>query len=139
MKKKVEKKEEKVKQFLVIKRISFDEEYGEIIVDLAKLNNLYFVRILSNKGSCGWVATFGNCGERLENDDLTNHYISFSSFDEYLDFFKEERGEVLSWKLALDKNEIDSYKKEFNQFYFKARELQKALLNERGIELEFEY
>lgn len=34
MKKKVEKNErEEVKQFLVIKRISFDEEYGEIIVD----------------------------------------------------------------------------------------------------------
>ena len=132
--KKEDNKVEEVKQFIIVENVSYDESYGKIIIDLARITNLFFVRILSKKNSFGWVATFGSVGKVLESDELRYHYLALGNWGELENLLKEEGGEIISWKLTLDKSDTDSYKKEFNQFYNKVQKLQEKLLKEKGIE-----
>ena len=42
MKKEDNKKVEEVKQFIIVEKVSYDESYGKIIIDLARITNLFF-------------------------------------------------------------------------------------------------
>ena len=40
--KKEDNKVEEVKQFIIVENVSYDESYGKIIIDLARITNLFF-------------------------------------------------------------------------------------------------